>query len=143
MGRFGYDLLYTAGPCALGAAVNAVLGRHPQTAIPTGTLDTAGAANLPGRTVVLAQQKKDMGAQRFTHIEKNLIVAATDLPGADVPQRDKNKKAGAGGGGGEAKPHYSDAQKKYTLYGLKGLYVDDVRADEDVRFVVRERATLE
>jgi hypothetical protein len=146
-----FDTLFTAGPCLLGASINRVVGRNPQTGFSTGELDPykdgitarlkAGTAfvqgaesvraKIPGRTVILHQNKWDMGAHRFTLLEKNLVVAATDLP--DSNDREKLESKSTGGGGGE---HYSKTHAKTGIYGLEGLYVDKHKADEDIVFVL-------
>lgn len=143
-----FDTLFTAGPCLLGASINRVLGRPPQTEFLTGELDPwsddkqaaltmtgssfvtgtdEASAKIPGRTIILHQNKWDMGAHRFTFLEKNLVVAATDLP--DSNDREKLESVGAGNGGGE---HYSKTHAKTGIYGLEGLYVDKRKADEDI-----------
>ena len=77
--------------------------------------------------MLLRQDKRDIGAHRFTQGGGNLLVAATDLPGAN------------GGGGAWKNPgHYSRTHKALAVYGLEGLYVDRIVADEDLRFVVAD-----
>ena len=144
-----FDTLFTAGPCMLGASINRVLGRPPQTSFATGVIDTwseeqaalinAGtsfvqgvedaSAKIPGRTVILHQNKWDMGSHRFTLLEKNLVVAATDLPDSNDRERLESKETGNGGG-----EHYSKTHAKTGIYGLENLYVDKRKADEDIRF---------
>ena len=75
-----FSTLFTAGPCALGLAMNEVLGRELQQSFVAGDLvaeDAAGAdaAGIPGRIIILQQNKWDMGAHRFTWVENNLVVA--------------------------------------------------------------------
>jgi hypothetical protein len=138
-----FDTLFTAGPCLLGASINRVLGRPPQTAFSTGELDSSSHtktglsfvkgtdddSKIPGRTIILHQNKWDMGAHRFTLLEKNLVVAATDLP--DSNDREKLESKSSGNGGGE---HYSKTHAKTGIYGLEGLYTDKRKADEDILF---------
>ncbi|CAJ1962735.1 unnamed protein product [Cylindrotheca closterium] len=138
------DTLFLTGPCLLGAMVNKVLGRHGQASFKAGELDLLevrkeislakkqnvgvqkiDSQRFPGRTIILDQGKRDMGAHRFTFLEKNLVVAATDLPGSD----DR---------GGQKKPakHYSNTHVDIGIYGLERLYTDNVRANEEIRFAV-------
>jgi hypothetical protein len=70
-----------------------------------------------------------MGAHRFTLLEKNLVVAATDLP--DSNDREKLESKSSGNGVGE---HYSKTHAKTGIYGLEGLYLDKKKADEDILF---------
>lgn len=76
-----FDTLFTAGPCALGAALNTVLGRHGQTQFEAGEIDPWAEKRkeaaekgtefvigiddrpdlrIPGRTVILKQDKWDV-----------------------------------------------------------------------------------
>ena len=141
-----FDTLFTAGPCMLGAMVNKVLGRHGQTTFEAGEIDLwerskqsalekgtefiidvddKPSKKIPGRVVILHQNKLDMGSHRFTFLEKNLVVAATDLPDSD--DRANQEKA---------PDHYSKTHAKAGIYGLDRLYTDFVRANEDLRFYV-------
>ena len=79
---------------------------------------------VPGRTVILDQNKNDMGAHRFTHSDRHLIVASTDMP--DYDDRPPSKE------------HYSKTHEKAGVYGLRKLYTDARRANEEIRFVVEE-----
>jgi hypothetical protein len=141
-----FDTLFTAGPCILGAMVNKVLGRNGQTPFEAGELDLWESSKqkalakgtefiigvddkpskkIPGRTIILHQNKWDMGSHRFSNLEKNQIVAATDLPDSDDRAN-------------QAKPpeHYSKTHVKTGIYGLDRLYTDNVRANEELRFYV-------
>ena len=79
---------------------------------------------VPGRTVILHQNKDDMGAHRFTDMDRHLIVASTDMP--DYDDRPPSKE------------HYSKTHDKAGVYGLRKLYTDARRANEEIRFVVEE-----
>jgi len=131
-----WDLLFVTGPCIIGAAINSVLGRHFQSDIIPGELDVGNAefnnvksdSSLDrsvvthGRTIILSQNKEDMGWHRFSWLEKNIIVAGTDMPDYD----DRNQK------------HYSDktASTKMALFGTKDVYKDMVSVDEDISILV-------
>mmetsp|Transcript_27550 Transcript_27550/g.66993 ORF Transcript_27550/g.66993 Transcript_27550/m.66993 type:complete len:143 (+) Transcript_27550:174-602(+) len=135
--------------------INKVLGRHGQTPFKAGEIDIWEASKeqalakkqefvigvedkpsmrIPGRTIILHQDKWDMGAHRFTFLEKNLVVAATDLPDAD--DRANQEKP---------PEHYSKTHVKAGIYGLERLYADNVKANEELRFYVnaqwKERQT--
>ena len=146
-----FDTLFTAGPCLLGSSLNRVLGRHGQTSFKTGELvplsddgateqsmkkgtefvlgvdDNVPSHRIPGRTVILHQNKWDMGAHRFTWLARNLVVAATDLQDSNDRENSKGKSSG----GGE---HYSKTHAKIGIYGLEGLYTNKQQANEDIRF---------
>jgi hypothetical protein len=84
------DTLFTCGPCILGAAINTVIGRHMQDEFEIGNVDIwrdqREMASLddtrfliPGCTIILQQNKQDMGAHQFTWMERNLMVAAMNM----------------------------------------------------------------
>jgi hypothetical protein len=81
---------------------------------------------VPGRTILLQQNKDDMGAHRFTLTESNLVVASTDLP--DYDDRPPTYQ------------HYSKTHESFGIYGLPkqeaSLYVNEKRANEEIRFRV-------
>jgi hypothetical protein len=129
------DTLFTCGPCILGAAINTVIGRHMQNEFEIGDVDiwgkqreTASADDarflIPGRTIILNQNKQDMGAHRFTWTEHNLMVAATDMP--DYDDRPPTVV------------HYSKTHLKVGVYGLQKLYKDSHRANEEIRVIVKK-----
>ena len=132
------DILFTCGPCILGAGINNLLERHMQTEFEIGDVDIwrsqqsqAAAVRpddprllIPGRTIILQQNKNDMGAHRFTWTDRHLIVAATDMP--DYDDRPPSKE------------HYSKTHEKAGVYGLRKLYTDTKRANEEIRIVVEK-----
>jgi len=65
-----------------------------------------------------------MGAHRFTLLEKNLVVAATDMPDYDDRETHGDKE------------HYSKTHAKTGIYGLEKLYKDREKANEDISIVV-------
>ena len=139
-----FDILFTAGPCMLGKSINELLDRHPQTSFEAGTIniwagdDGKGTAKdvpssdlrhaIPGRSIILKQDKWDMGAHRFTWEEENLVIAATDMP--DYDDRDKI----------EGNAHYSDTHVKFGVYGLDKLYTDREIKNEKITISIAGRA---
>ena len=141
------DTLFTCGPCILGASLNDVLKRHRQTGFEFGEIDlyetekkrhkNEGSSKrvtiavepddprllIPGRSLLLRQNKEDMGSHRFTHAAANLIVAATDMPEYD----DRPKSI----------EHYSKSHVKFGVYGLSKLYTNSDRANEEISFRVK------
>lgn len=144
-----FDILFTTGPCILGTAMNLVLQRPAQTGFTPGEIDIWGMGGdnggadglsgsssdapplrvepkdprlaIPGRSIILRQNKNDMGAHRFTLEERNIVVCSTDMPDYD----DRPKK-----------PHYAESGKQTALYGTAQLYSDFVSANEEIRVVV-------
>lgn len=111
-----FSPLFVAGPCILGSIMNKVIGRHGQAPIEPGTISTSNASiEIPGRTIILHQNKLDMGAHRFTSLDQNLIVLSTDFPESD----DREKLDGY--------EHYSDTRVRFTTYGTVGVYKDNHR----------------
>jgi hypothetical protein len=84
---------------------------------------------IPGRTIILNQNKQDMGAHRFTWTERNLMVAATDMP--DYDDRPPTVV------------HYSKTHLKVGIYGLTKLYKDSRRANEELRVIVKNMSSLD
>eukprot|EP00957_Ditylum_brightwellii_P184217 14031352-Ditylum_brightwellii.AAC.1 len=125
----------------MGASINSLLGRHMQDQFEIGDVDIWRSERnnrsddgnivvspddprllIPGRTIILMQKKDDMGAHRFTWVEKNIVVAATDMP--DYDDRPPT---------GE---HYSKVHDKSGIYGLKKLYTNNISADEEIRIII-------
>eukprot|EP00546_Thalassionema_frauenfeldii_P001299 CAMPEP_0178935728 /NCGR_PEP_ID=MMETSP0786-20121207/24721_1 /TAXON_ID=186022 /ORGANISM="Thalassionema frauenfeldii, Strain CCMP 1798" /LENGTH=272 /DNA_ID=CAMNT_0020613937 /DNA_START=336 /DNA_END=1154 /DNA_ORIENTATION=- len=102
------DTLFTCGPCILGAAMNNVLRRPYQHEFELGLIETPPELLLPGRTIILKQEKFDMGAHRFTSPLTNVIFAVTDMP--DYDDRPPTKQ------------HYSKTHEQVGVYGLRNLY---------------------
>ena len=84
---------------------------------------------IPGRTIILRQDKQDMGAHRFTWTERNLMVAATDMP--DYDDRPPTVV------------HYSKTHNKVGVYGLQKLYTDMNRANEEIRVIVKNTSSYD
>jgi hypothetical protein len=142
-----FDVLFTAGPCLLGASINRAIGRGPQQPFEPGELlpesqrgaefvlvadaDDLKRERIPGRTVILKQNKVDIGSHRFSCTNRNMIIAATDLENSDDRRNKPPKDEGEGGG-----EHYSKAHAKTGIYGLEKLYKDHDNANEDIRIVV-------
>ena len=128
------DTLFTAGPCILGASLNDVLKHHRQRSFEYGDIDLFQSEHekgkivvdpddprflIPGRSIILKQQKEDMGCHRFTWDEENMIVASTDMQ--DYDDRPPSLE------------HYSKTHEKFGVYGLHKLYTDSKRANEEFR----------
>jgi hypothetical protein len=131
-----FDTLFTAGPCLLGASINRILNRHPQTGFVAGEVNSSHRSDVPGRTVILHQDKWDMGAHRFTHLDQNMVVCATDLQDADDRLNNKLKS-------GAKTEHYSKTHAKTGIYGLENLYTDQTKANEDVHMIYESKPASE
>lgn len=82
---------------------------------------------IPGRTVLLEGNKKDMGCHRFTLREKNLIIAATDMENFDDRSTILDHNEGN---------HYSKLRKSGRIYGTAGLFKDTKNSNEVIKFVL-------
>mmetsp|Transcript_23555 Transcript_23555/g.67846 ORF Transcript_23555/g.67846 Transcript_23555/m.67846 type:complete len:605 (+) Transcript_23555:93-1907(+) len=139
--------LLLSGPCALGVAVNEAIGRDPLSKFEEGLAAAAnavGSQNIPGDTLVLVLDKSDLGALRMSDVDRNLIVATTDMPGLNKdPIKPVSTRLGdvgrKGKVPGERPPHYSFAGKGDWLWGTKYVYSDDLTANELVRLKNVER----
>jgi hypothetical protein len=125
-----YENLFLTGPCLVGTSINQVLRRDLQTQFEAGDVQMPShevyggnetSVSIPGRTVILHQNKKDMGAVRFTLQELNLVAAVTDMPESKDKDVDPAKNR-----------HYSKILERGKIYGLKNLYRDQEQADEDI-----------
>jgi hypothetical protein len=170
-----YDTLFTAGPCMLGASINRVLGRNPQSShvpgelhhiwdethrsntmtgtsfVYTSSMDDTSNENdgtieyrIPGRTIILSQNKWDMGAHRFTFLEQNVVIAATDLPDSNDRAAniylDNENNPNSNEETKQQHEHYSKAHAKTGIYGIEHLYHDRNIANEEIRIYIN--ATL-
>jgi len=123
-----YSTLFTGGPCILGMTLNEVMGRPLQQTFEHGDLVTD--VEVPGRTVILKQNKWDMGAHRFTWVDNNLVVAATDMP--DYDDRKDLK-----GDDKDQAVHYSKTLDRTTLYGYAKVYIDREISHDRVVFQIQ------
>jgi hypothetical protein len=144
-------LLLLSGPCALGVAVNDVLGRPSLQALELGWigLEALEYGTPPGQhylydygdALILTLDKYDFGAFRFSDSERNLIVASTQLEGLEKkPRAVRHATRGVVQRQAEAqaafKPnaHYSETQKGVIVWGHKGVYRDNLVSPERLIF---------
>ena len=80
---------------------------------------TEGRGGGLGRTILLRQDKRDMGVHRFTQGDAHLLVVATGR------WRGRLEESG-------------ETHKALAVYKLESLYMDRIVADEDLRFVVAD-----
>jgi hypothetical protein len=68
-----------------------------------------------------------MGYLRFADVERNLVVASTDMPDlSKKPFLDVETQSGP------LRPHYSQTEFESDIYGSKGVYVDRLAVDESI-----------
>ena len=132
-----WKVLFLTGPCALGSAMNQLLGNGPQERFLPGEIITqAGSAlatfstttgpPVPPRIVLLDHNSDWVkeGIQNFVVPETNLTVAAANIGGW---KRDKATKL-----------HYSDTPgaNDAWIWGLNGVYKDLAQVDENIRIAI-------
>ena len=126
-----YITLIVSGPCALGMAVNDALGKkdlmskfEPGWLLPD-TEQNHINSDI-GDALILLGDRQDMGTFRFSDVDRNLIVASTDMPSLSKGSFDKqtiNRKKHA---------HYSKTEYASDVYGENGVYVDRLVTNEEV-----------
>lgn len=124
--------LLLSGPCALGISVNEALGRNPTTSFDIGWLDSVTMSLYQnfdvGDTLILLQDKNDLGAMRFTDAERNIMVASTDMNGLSKKPLRNHKS-----------DHKSNGMKHYSLnsgswlWGTRGIYNDTKVSTEYIK----------
>ena len=131
--------LMLSGPCALGVSVNEALANSPVTSVDVGWMKNTSKVYDPselGDVLILMQDKNDMGAMRFTDVERNVLVASTDMPGlSKKPLSPKGffRKS-------ETTPHYSKAAsgwKGFHIWGRNDIYIDSLMSNELVKLDLR------
>lgn len=150
-------LLLLSGPCALGVAANRAAGKlNPVARIESGWIDSERNVSADiGDSLILKVRwskyrvllntltvltlmlpplqgdKFDMNAFRFTDVARNLIVASTDMIDLTTTPLEKMKRTKL------RKPaHYSETEAMDDLFGAKGVYVDDLVTNEEIRLEV-------
>jgi len=73
-----------------------------------------------------------MNAFRFTDLDRNLIVASTDMIDlTTTPLQEVNKQVNL------RKPaHYSETEAMDDVFGAKGVYMDNLVTNEEIRLEV-------
>jgi hypothetical protein len=91
---------------------------------PGEVLVSIGQPPLPGRTLILDTS----GNKRIFLVEKKMAIVANDLPvGSD---KKTNKKPSYYG------MHQYGIKDKNIIFGEKGVYANDHKANEDIRIIV-------
>jgi hypothetical protein len=147
-------LLLLTGPCALGVAANRALGNsNPVARIESGWLSGNGEKIIEDslvlrvsivvkRLVLLAAfahalydwflsqgDKFDMNAFRFTDVDRNAIVASTDMIDLTTTPLEPETKL--------RKPaHYSETEALDDVFGSKGVYIDKMVTNELIKLKV-------
>jgi hypothetical protein len=74
---------------------------------------------------MLQADKQDMGYFRFSDVDRNLVVASTDMTDlSKKPLVDSERRF--------LRPHYSETEFASDVYGSEGVYVDKHAVDESI-----------
>jgi hypothetical protein len=119
-------LLFTTGPCLLGASINRALGRPGQMQFEPGEIPLSSVQPpilVPGRTVILDQQRRKITDVRLNLVEKNMAVVTIDAFVGDDKKRNK-------------KQPYQRGHRVNAFFGKDNVYANDHKANEDIRIIV-------
>ena len=145
--------LLLTGPCALGISVNTVLEQYPLQKFPLGFLpiNNYQLKNniIKGDTHILSLKKKDLGSLRLSDIERNVIVATTNIPhmskfpSVEVTSPKTNNlypndsESSQFVRKGNNRLHYSSTSGGNWDWGTRGVYTDSLVVDDYVKIVVK------
>jgi hypothetical protein len=145
------SILLLSGPCLLGQAVNDALGRESVSAYEPGWLQFAGdqdrlveddSSSSPiGDALLLCSSKADMGAFRFSDVDRNLMVASTLMKGMskDPIQRLEQHSAPPASDKSLAENqhiHYSLVEHANDIFGVADVYIDNMVNNELIKLNV-------
>ena len=128
-------VLTITGPCLLGIAMNNVLKRDPLTNFEPGWVIHADDTESIGDVLLLHASKADMGAFRFSDVDRGVIVASTNMEG--MPSTDKDAFEPLIDRPNSATwedMHYSKAERGVDIFGSEHVYVDMIVTNEVVYF---------
>ena len=141
-------ILSLSGPCLLGNAVNKALGRSnllskydhgwlmPES---VSRKDNDGDDDIVDALLLIAS-RADMGALRFSDVDRNLMVASTGMteiskePILSVEEASKAREKEV------SHVHYSKFEHVNDVFGAEGIYVDNLVTNENIKLkLTRER----
>jgi mannosyltransferase OCH1-like enzyme len=113
-------ILSITGPCLLGMAMNEVLKRDPLTNFQPGWVHDSDDSETIGHVLVLQANKSDMGAFRFTDIDRGIIMASTGMDGMSNADKDAFDAMSSR----DAEVHYSRTEVGVDVFGSERVYID-------------------
>ena len=142
----GHPVLFLSGPCGLGIAMNEVLGRSSLRSIQTGWTSLVGSTESGdkmdyGDALIMILDKHDLGGFRFSDPDRNIVVASTDLEGAEKIARDIANPSHAeiqrqAHRQNIVHGHYSKAARGTYVWGSRGIYNDNLVSKFRIKFLV-------
>ena len=131
-------ILSITGPCLLGIAMNEVLRREPLDNFEAGWVFNSMDPGAVGDVLLLQASKGDMGAFRFTDVDRGVVVASTNMEGmlptdkdafdADILEIPKETKSEVN--------HYSKAEIGVDIFGSERVYIDKFVANEVISLLL-------
>lgn len=144
-------ILSLSGPCLLGSAVNKALGRHnnlskydPGWLMPEYTNHTTSHGEIRDALLLIAS-RADMGALRFSDVDRNVMVASTGMTELskdpiltvnEITAQGQRDKA-------TSHVHYSQFEHVNDVFGADGIYVDNLVTNENVKLSVYRQSINE
>lgn len=137
-------LLLASGPCALGIAVNDMIGRASLAKFEIGWIPSDAIQDDSDRdhgdALIMVGDKFDMGSFRISDPERSFILASTDLKGVTKKPRELSNPTR-----GEVRrkqqrhdplPHYSQTANGEYVWGMHNVYHDNLVNNEVLKFKV-------
>lgn len=135
-------ILSLSGPCLLGSAVNKALGRRnylskylPGWLIPEGSNNTVVDDDV-GDALLLIASRADMGALRFSDVDRNLMVASTGMTELSKDPILTMEEASQAVQAESSHVHYSSFEHVNDVFGAQGIYVDNLVTNEVIKLNV-------
>jgi hypothetical protein len=138
-------ILSLSGPCLLGGAVNKALGRgnflskyDPGWLIPEVINATESGSDDIGDALLLIASRADMGALRFSDVDRNLMIASTGMTELSKDPILTVEEASRVQTGDASHIHYSHFEHVNDIFGAQGIYVDNLVTNEAIKLVVSQ-----
>lgn len=143
-------ILSLSGPCLLGSAVNKALGRSnylskydPGWIIPEDSNVTSGNDRNVGDALLLIASRADMGALRFSDVDRNMMVASTGMTDLSKDPILTLEEAAQAREEEISHVHYSMFEHVNDVFGAEGIYVDNLVNNEVIRFSIARESVLD
>jgi len=124
-------LLTITGPCLLGVAINEMLKRDPLENFEAGWISNLKDPGVFGDMLLLQASRDDMGAFRFTDVDRGIIVASTNMNGMVHMDKDAfDADAETPNEGRDEMTHYSKSEIGVDVFGSELVYIDKYVTNE-------------
>jgi hypothetical protein len=136
------SILSLSGPCLLGSAVNKALNKsnflskyEPGWLLPDYSNETQVLDDDDdiGDALLLIASRADMGALRFSDVNRNMIVASTGMTELSKDAILTVEQAGEIRQVQTSHVHYSNFEHVHDVFGAQGIYVDNLVSNEAIQ----------